>query len=80
MTQMDLLEPRAKIPPRDSQAYRILLTLQSGRHLTVGEALNELGVYALSQRIGDLKRKYGWPVKSKTVITPGGAQISEYWL
>lgn len=79
MTQLDLIQ-ETKIPPKDSQCYRILLALQAGTRLTVGKALTDLGVYALSQRCGDLRRKYGWPVQSRTVTTAGGAQISEYWL
>lgn len=79
MTQLDLLEARTKIPPQDSQCYRILLMLQAGARLTVGTALKELGVYALSQRCGELRRKYGWPIQSRTVEA-GGAKVSEYWL
>lgn len=80
MTQLDLLEPRCKVPPRDSQTYSILMYLQNGGRLTVAKALNELGVYALSQRCGDLKHKFGWPIKSETVRTARGARIAEYFL
>lgn len=34
----------------------ILNHLRSGGSLTVAQALNQLGIYALSQRIGDLRR------------------------
>lgn len=79
MTQLDLLEPRCKIPDRGGQLYEILMYLQSGRRLTMAKALMELGVGALSQRIGDLKRM-GWPIKSATIETNGGARVSEYFL
>lgn len=69
-----------KIPPVKSQCYAILVYLQNGGRLTVAKALSELGVYALSQRCGDLRMKYGWPIQSRTVETNNGAHISEYFL
>lgn len=78
MTQLDLLEPRTKVPQRGTQAYEILMYLQAGKTLTVAKALTELGVYALSQRVGELK-KQGWPICSRTVETNGGARVSEYF-
>lgn len=80
MTQLDLLEPRTKLPPPESQCYQILLYLQRGGRLTVAKALDELGVYALSQRCGDLRRKYGWPVRSETKQVGPKTYVSEYWL
>lgn len=80
MTQLDLLEPRTKIPPAGSQCYELLCAYQRGERLTVATAMTKYGVYALSQRNGDLRRKYGWPIQSRTVRTNGGADISEYWL
>lgn len=79
MTQLDLLEPRCKSPERGTQHYEILMCLQAGGRLTVAKALAELGVYALSQRVGELKRQ-GWPIQSRTVETGGGARVSEYFL
>ncbi len=79
MTQLDLLEPRCKPITRGTQHYEILMYLEKGGRLTVAKALTELGVYALSQRIGELK-KQGWPIQSRTVETNGGARVSEYFL
>lgn len=79
MTQLDLLEPKCRVPERGTQSYEILMVLQAGGRLTVAKALTELGVYALSQRIGELK-KMGWPILSKPVTTNGGARIAEYRL
>lgn len=79
MTQLDLLEPRCKPLVRGTQHYEILMYLKNGGRLTVGKALAELNVYALSQRIGELK-KQGWPIQSRTVETGGGARVSEYFL
>ena len=80
MTQADLcFEAPVRIPPKGSQCYEILAALQMGKRLTVATALTEHAVYALSQRIGELKRM-GWPIHSRTVTTPGGARVSEYFL
>jgi hypothetical protein len=78
MTQMELLAP-CRVPERGSQCYEILMYLQQGGRLTVGTALRQLGVYALSQRVGELKRKYGWPIQSR-MVEVGTARVSEYWI
>lgn len=77
MTQLEL-EP-VRVPNRGTQHYELLTAMQAGERLTVAKALNKYGVYALSQRIGELK-KMGWPISSRTVEAPGGARISEYWM
>lgn len=79
MTQLDLLEPRCRVPERGGQLFELLMALQNGERLTVAKALTEHGVYALSQRMGDLRRM-GWPIQSVTITTPGGARVSEYFL
>lgn len=76
--QLDLL-PACRVPERGSQCYELLMAMKSGVRLTVKTALEKYGVYALSQRIGDLKRTYGWPVQSRT-IKVGRASVSEYWI
>ena len=48
-----------------------------GESLTVAEALSRFGIYALSQRCGQL-RKEGYPVMSETEITPSGKRIARY--
>lgn len=81
MTQLDMvLDNPTRIPDPESQCYALLLAFQRGERLTVAAALSKYGVYALSQRCGDLRRKYGWPILSKTVTVPSGAKISEYFL
>lgn len=79
MTQLDLL-PEERIPLRGSQCYELLMALQQGARLTVKLAMQHYGVYALSQRVGELKRKYGWPVKSKLVEVGPRSHVAEYWL
>ena len=50
-----------------------------GEHLTVATALDKYGIYALSQRCGELARKVGYPVSSRTIATPTGKHVSEYF-
>ncbi len=78
MTQLDLISP-CRVPERGTQCYELLMAMQQGVRLTVAKALSEYGCYALSQRVGDLKRRYGWPIQSRK-IDVGTAHVSEYWL
>jgi hypothetical protein len=76
--QLELIS-ECKVPARGTQLYEILMYFQAGGRLTVGKALSQLGVYALSQRCGDLRRM-GWPICSRRIETHGGANVSEYWI
>lgn len=69
-----------RIPPKGSQCYELLMAMQQGARLTVKLALERHGVYALSQRIGELKREYGWPIRSRTIEVGPRSHVSEYWL
>lgn len=60
------------------QQIMILNHLNLGRRLTVAEALQTYGIYALSQRVGELKRS-GYDIRSRTV-TSGDKHFSEYYL
>jgi hypothetical protein len=73
------LEPRREItvPAEDTQAWKLLRAFQRGEALTVAEALSRYGVYALSQRVGELKRS-GWPILSEKYKTPSGARVARY--
>ena len=64
----------AQVPQRGTQAYELLMAMQFGVRLTVAKALTEYGVYALSQRMGELRRQ-GWPIQSRFV-----GRVKEYWL
>ena len=70
----DLVHPNA-----GTQRHLLLEVFSRGESLTVAEALYKHGIYALSQRVGELKRE-GWQIRSRTVTTPGGARISRYWM
>ena len=62
-----------------TQAETLLNHLMSGGSLTVGEALQWFGCYALSQRIGELKRD-GVQIVSEMVKLPTGKRVARYKL
>ena len=49
-----------------------------GERLTVAESLERYGIYALSQRAGELIRD-GYPVVSEMVKVPSGKRVARYW-
>jgi biotin operon repressor len=62
-----------------TQCSQILQALQSGERLTVATALSRFGVYALSQRVGELKRQ-GFSIDTQMIELPNGKRIAEYRL
>jgi hypothetical protein len=78
VTQLELIA-ECRLPERGTQCYELLMAMRQGVRLTVAKALTQYGVYALSQRVGELKRKYGWPIKSR-MVNVGSATVAEYWL
>ena len=79
MTQCEIDFPRVKVPEKGTQCHTLLLAMQRGERLTVAEALSRYGVYALSQRCGELKRM-GWPVESEMRSVPSGKRVAVYWM
>lgn len=77
MTQLDLLAS-CRVPPKGSQCYKLLEAMQAGKKLTIWNAMVELGVGALHQRIGDL-RDLGWPIKRQEVVK-NGKRVAEFSL
>ena len=69
--------PRGTMPSSGTQLGTLLQALQRGEKLTVAQALTQYGCYALSQRMGDLKRM-GWPVLTSTITTNSGKRVAEY--
>ena len=69
--------PLAVVPDATTQCGQILRALQRGEALTVAEALAKYGCYALSQRIGELKRM-GWPIRSESYKTPTNKTVARY--
>jgi hypothetical protein len=76
MTQLELFT--APKTPTGPQEMAILSYLRSGNSLTVLEAIEKFGCYALSQRAGDLRRM-GWPIKSEIIKTDTGKHIARYY-
>lgn len=68
------------MPPKGGQCYELLMAFARGERLTVLTGLEKYGVMALSQRCGDLRMKFGWPVQSKTIETVLGKKVSLYWM
>ncbi len=68
--------------PNDTtnQKDALFTYLLAGNRLTVGQALVKFGCYALSQRLGDLRRNHNIPVQSQFITLPNGKRIKEYWL
>ena len=63
---------------RPTQAGRILAYLQAGHRLTALEALELFGCFRLAARIHELRDN--WDIQERTVETPSGKRIAEYWL
>jgi hypothetical protein len=68
--------PRCIVPDADTGCGRLLRALQRGMRPTIITAGPELGIGALSQRIGDLRRM-GWPIRDRKV---SGKSYVEYFL
>ena len=65
------------VPDACTQNGMLVRAFQRGETLTVAESLSRYGVYALSQRVGELKRM-GWQIDAERYKTPGGAIVCRY--
>lgn len=79
MNQLAIEFRPCSLPPKGSQKYALLMAFKNGERLTVLTALERYGVFALSQRCGELIRS-GWPIQSRTIRTHTGKAVSEYWM
>lgn len=61
-----------------TQADVIKAHLMTGRSIDIWQSIHEYHITALSQRIGNLKRK-GLPVKS-VMVKENGKRFARYWL
>ena len=61
-----------------TQLEQLVAAFDAGERLTVAVALDKYGIYALSQRCGELWRG-GYPVQSRIIKTPTGKHVSEYF-
>lgn len=82
-TELALTERKRNQPlyPRADQIqlWTLIRAFQRGARLTVLLAIERYGIYALSQRCGEL-RKLGWPIQSEMTELPNGKNVKEYWL
>lgn len=60
-----------------SQVDQLRAHFDAGHSLTVLEALQKFGIYALSQRVTNLRQE-GYPVESVMVELPNGKRIARY--
>lgn len=60
-----------------TQLDTLQAALDRGEHLTVASALTTYGVYALSQRMGDLRRQ-GYPVERTMIDVGTGKRVAQY--
>ena len=63
-----------------SHCKQIYQHLMTGKEINPMQALNLFGCFALSQRIGDLKRIHSVPVQSRLYYAPNGKKWGIYWL
>lgn len=75
--QLELITP-CRVPTKGSQAYELLTAMQSGKRLTIWNAMVEHHCGALHQRIGEL-RSMGWPIQRRE-ITVNGKRVAEFWM
>ena len=59
-----------------SQLEMLREAFDRGEELTVAEALTRYGVYALSQRVGELAKTY--PIDREIVTLPNGKHVARY--
>jgi len=73
-------QPRRKPAPDHTrhQLDKLDAYFRAGGSLTVTEAIAAFGCYALSQRVGQLRREQGKPVVSTWENTPSGARVKRY--
>lgn len=69
--------PPCQLPEEGTQCRLLLSAFKRGEYLTVMDALTKYGVYALSQRAGELRRM-GWPIQSEMRTLPNGKRIAVY--
>ena len=81
-TQLDFApirrEPRYPLSTQ-RQLWTLLEALRRGERLTVAFVLKRYDVYALSQRMGQL-RSLGWPIQSEFTELASGKNVKQYWL
>ena len=67
-------------PPEAKQCRALLNAFLAGEKLSVLTALDKYGVYALSQRVGELRNTYKWPIEDGWLKLPSGKRVKSYWI
>lgn len=63
---------------KQTQLWNLLFAMKfCNARMTVLTAIKELGIYALSQRCGELAR-LGWPIKKRMIELKSGKHVMEY--
>jgi len=62
-----------------NQLETLRQAFERGERLTVAEALSKYGIYALSQRCGELIRD-DYPIVSEPITLPNGKRVAQYRL
>jgi hypothetical protein len=60
-----------------NQCEQLLEAMKRGEQLTVAEAMSRYGVFALSQRCGELIRQ-GHPVNVEMIKVQSGKRVAQY--
>lgn len=60
-----------------TQCEELLAAFRRGEKLSVRDALLKYGVYALSQRVGELKREHD--IRSE-MVKVGKKHVARYWM
>ena len=60
-----------------NQCEQLLEAMKRGESLTVADALSRYGVYALSQRCGELI-KQGHPIRVEMITVSSGKRVAKY--
>jgi hypothetical protein len=66
---------KQKLPREGSQARRIYDYLKQGNTLTSYEAFATLGIVKFSNRISDLRNKYGIEIYQRTIRSPNNSRV-----
>jgi len=71
-----------KKPRKGTHAYQLLEYLAAGNEITKQDYFRMFGAFDLTQRVHDLKKKYGVPIKARYIKNPHNpySKIAVYYL
>ena len=77
------LKLKAKIPTQGSDAYNMLVALNRGERISMLQGPSKFQTVAVSQRISDLRNKFGWGkkvIRGEFRKTRSGRRYMEYFM